>query len=54
MRGHALVSVGRVRGLSYYFLLGSIPNGADAMVEVVSLFLHKYSQLVNSGRLKIP
>ena len=28
-----------VCGLSYYFLLGSIPNGADPMVEVMSLFL---------------
>ena len=29
----------RICGLGYYFLLGSIPNGADPMVEIVSLFL---------------
>jgi len=28
-----------VCGLGYYFILASIPNGADPMVEVVSLFL---------------
>jgi len=27
-----------IRGLSYYFLLGLIPNGANPIVEVISLF----------------
>ena len=38
-----------VRGLSYHFLLGSIPNGADPMMEVVSLFLALVNPLATAG-----
>ena len=39
MRGHAPISMGRIYGLGYYFILGSTPDSADPIVEVVFLFL---------------